>query len=132
MTNPRAEEAPEITVARSEVLTEAFKGLLLANGGGAAALLALAQAVWTTQPALAALALRAIAVMASGVGFALLTPIFRYVHSQEARRKVGDNKRTPYWYIFLACLVLSVLAFFVSILIVVFGGLTLLEQQKPA
>ena len=128
MTNPRAPEPPEITVARSEVLTEAFKGLLVANGAGAAALLALAQAVWATQPALAALALRGIAVMASGVGFALLTPIFRYVHSQAARRKTGDDKRTPYWWIFLACLALSVAAFFVSILIVVTGGLKLLGQ----
>src|SRR5688572_30115602 len=43
----KTEEDPALTVARAEVITEGFKGLLIVNGGGAAALLAFVQRTWT-------------------------------------------------------------------------------------
>src|SRR5688572_10137040 len=68
----KTEEDPALTVARAEVITEGFKGLLIVNGGGAAALLAFVQRTWSVAPDLARLALYGIGWMAAGLAIALL------------------------------------------------------------
>ena len=63
---------------RAEFTTQGIRGLLLINGGGAAALLAFLQAIWEDEPALAEYVVTAIAWLAFGVVVAGLAFFLRY------------------------------------------------------
>jgi hypothetical protein len=111
MVTPRAPEEASITVSRAEALTEGIKTLLLANGGGAVALLAFLQEIWINTPALARPILRGLGGMTAGLVLALLVPVFRYFHSHASRRISVDDRRTLYWYCMFACYLASILFF---------------------
>ncbi len=108
-------------LSRAEILTESVKGLLLVNGGGAVALLAFLQAIWSQDKELARVVLWGIAMMGGGLVFALLVQPFRVSHSKIVERE-GDRK-TVFWFSYVACQYLSVLAFAGALGYLVYGGL---------
>ena len=107
----------EYRLSRAGLLTEGYKGLLIVNGGGAAALLAFVQAVWKDDKALAHLALSGISFMVCGLFFAMLVPFLRFHHSWYAEREELDRdvsrKRTRVLLriVYSACQYLSAIAF---------------------
>src|SRR5262245_22433885 len=93
MTPPRATKAgrqlpsaADYQLLRARLLTEGYEGLLIVNGGGAAALLAFVQAVWRNDRALAKLTPGGIAFMVAGLFLAMLVPFLRFHHSVFAER----------------------------------------------
>lgn len=116
----------ETDKSRADVLTESVKALLLVNGGGAVALLAFLQSIWSNT-ALARVTLGGIALMGAGLIFALLVQPFRFSHSKIVQR-TGDRK-TVFWFLYSACEYLSVLAFVAALALLVCGGLRVLAVQ---
>lgn len=108
-------DAKDYALSRATLLTEGFKGLLVVNGGGAAALLAFISQVADKSPKLAQISLYGVAFMAIGLGLALLVPFFRYHHSHAIqKRELAGHKeglKTTFWYLYTTCQYLSVLAF---------------------
>jgi hypothetical protein len=108
-------DAKDYALSRSMLLTEGFKGLLVVNGGGAAALLAFISQVADKSHKLAQVSFSGVAFMAVGLGLALLVPFFRYHHSHEAQKLEAkgqiEDLRTVFWYLYTACQYLSVIAF---------------------
>ena len=108
-------DAKDYSLSRATLLTEGFKGLLVVNGGGAAALLAFIAQVADKSPRLAQLSFFGVAFMAVGLGLALLVPFFRYHHSHAAQKLEAagytGSFKTPYWYLYTGCQYLSVIAF---------------------
>jgi hypothetical protein len=95
-----APDAKDYALSRATLLTEGFKGLLVVNGGGAAALLAFISQVLDKSPKLAQLSFIGVAFMAVGLVLSFLVPFFRYRHShlvekREVARKT-ENLKTPY------------------------------------
>jgi len=136
-----SERDPAIEASRAAVITEGFKGLMIANGGGAAALLAFVQATWNTAPNLARLALLGIAITSFGFAVALLVPMFRYFHARAAEKlelaareqniKLVD-RRTPWWYLYWLCMYASVAIFTAAVGVLVWNGLGLLQSPERA
>lgn len=87
--------AKDYRLSRAELLTEGYKGLLIVNGGAAAALLAFIQAVWKEQRVLADLALVSVGFMVVGLFLAMLVPFLRYHHSLLAERSERGESLTP-------------------------------------
>jgi hypothetical protein len=81
-----AERANLETTRRDEMMNNAVKGLLLANGGGAVALLAFLQAIWREQDAPLRSMVAALILMALGVIFAALVLLLRYITAYEHQR----------------------------------------------
>ena len=110
-----APDAKDYALSRAILLTEGSKGLLVVNGGGAAALLAFISQIADRSPKLAQLSFFGVAFMAVGLGLALLVPFFRYHHSHIAQRREAtgqtEDLKTPFWYLYIACEYLSVIAF---------------------
>jgi hypothetical protein len=130
-------QASDYRMSRAELLTEGFKGLLLINGGGAAALLAFVAEMWGKDSSLARVSLHSIVFLAVGLALATLIPFFRYHHSHRAQRMEDaghtGSKKTIFWYLYTFCQYLSVVAFVAGILYLVFHALPLQPQsQKPA
>jgi len=116
----------EIDKSRGDVLTESVKALLVVNGGGAAALLAFLQAIWS-DTALARITLVGIAWMGVGLVLALLVQPFRFSHSKLVQR-TGDRK-TVFWFLYSTCEYASVLAFIAALAHLVHGGLGVLASR---
>src|SRR5690349_892603 len=72
---------PDYKMSRANLLTEAFKGLLVINGGGVVALLAFLQAIWE-KTALRQIVLVGIGWMLAGLVVALFSMFLRFHHSK--------------------------------------------------
>lgn len=109
--------------ARAEVLNEAFKTLVLLEGGATVALLGFLQSNWGEKD-LAKVMIQGIAFFVVGLGVAIFIPLLRYQGSllwqrAEQMRESGDlitanrllDARRPYRHAFLACFVVSMLCF---------------------
>ena len=127
------EVALEYTRQRAEMTIQGIRGLLLINGGGAAALLAFLQAIWNEHPALAGHIVTAIAWLAFGVAVAGLAFFLRY-HTSFAMQKHGRDHwgykclshiSVFVWYVSLG-------AFVAGIYWVVSGAWDLIEIVRPA
>ncbi|MFM2121028.1 MAG: hypothetical protein RL722_2496 [Pseudomonadota bacterium] len=105
----------DYAVSRATLLTEGFKGLLVVNGGGAAALLAFISQIADKSPKMAQLSFVGVAFMAAGLGLALLVPFFRYHQSHVAQKLEAAGKtkdlKSVYWYLYTGCQYLSVVLF---------------------
>lgn len=128
MSNDQRPSGAEYALSRAELLTEAYKGLLIVNGGGIVALLGFLQAIWTTSPELARTTLCGIALLALGLTTALAIPFLRYHHShhaqrREQRREMG--RKTIYWYLFYWCQWFSIACFGGGVLYLVINGLAI-------
>jgi len=104
----------EYALSRANLLNEAYKGLLVVNGGGIVALLGFLQAIWDKSPGLAKFTLHGIAFLAIGLALALMIPFFRYHHSRYAQRKESQGETEPkgiFWYIYFVCQYSSIVFF---------------------
>jgi hypothetical protein len=126
--------------ARAEVLTEAFNGLLLVNGGGVIALLAFLQQHWTAaDKTLPTILLGGAVCMVFGLVAALPIPLLRYSHSRlwEAREALtaegqaepvaDERKRKRYRRGYFTCYIVSMLGFTVGAAYVVCRAFALLN-----
>jgi hypothetical protein len=125
-------DAKDYSLSRATLLTEGFKGLLVVNGGGAAALLAFISQIADKSPKLAQLSFYGVAFMAVGLGLALLVPFFRYHHSHAAQRLETEgntaNLRTSFWYLYTGCQYLSVIAFVGALVYLVITAVPVLVE----
>ncbi|MBP7468738.1 MAG: hypothetical protein ACLGH1_09210 [Gammaproteobacteria bacterium] len=125
-------DAKDYALSRAALLTEGFKGLLLVNGGGAAALLAFIAQVADKSPQLAQLSFVGVAFMAVGLGLALLVPFFRYHHSHAVQKLEAAGRteglKTVFWYLYTACQYLSVIAFVGALIYLVVTALPVLAE----
>jgi hypothetical protein len=111
----------DLTRQRDESFRELIKALLILNGGGAVALLAFLQAVWTDSRALARPTICAIAALAIGALLAAASHLFRYEASWHWQRGEIDRwSRDRRIYLLLPSLSLAL--FVVGVAIVVVGA----------
>lgn len=68
----------DMTDQRNDAMREGVKVLFLMNGGGAVALLAFLQAIWSKEPALVTYVLCGLGSLVVGVALASLVHFFRY------------------------------------------------------
>lgn len=107
---------------RGTLLLEGFKGLTLINAGGAAALAAFLQAVWTVPTAapMRAWLLSGIAALLVGTAVAASTFVTRYMaffHPESA-----TPRRNPWWWAMHGLIGLSLLCFLCGMALAVAGG----------
>ena len=137
------------SASRAEVLNEAFKALVLLNGGATVALLGFLQSNWNPQTPLLRVMIVGIAVFVIGLVFAVPIPLLRYWHShlwekEEKARKAADlaeaeNKqaeaekmkaeaeskkaeRMPYWHGYIGCHFVSIVCFVFAALWILTGA----------
>jgi hypothetical protein len=105
---------------RNESATELVKALLIINGGGAVALLAFLQAVWSTAPTLAKPTVLGIVFLSAG---ALSAAAFHFFRHQASWFHQSDEKSqwAKFRRLYLACASVSLLAFLVGMCIVSLG-----------
>jgi hypothetical protein len=68
----------DMTDQRNDAMREGVKALVLMNGGGAVALLAFLQAIWSKEPALIKYVLWGVGFLVIGVALTSLVHFFRY------------------------------------------------------
>lgn len=115
------------TQTRSEILNEAFKGLLLVNGGGAVATATLVQAEWGKgwPPDALRFAIYAIIPPLVGIGFALVAMVLRYFNS--LRGAPSKRPPNPWWAAILTLQFASIASFVVGMLLAVCAALAALQ-----
>jgi hypothetical protein len=123
------EVALEYTRQRAEITTQGIRGLLLINGGGAAALLAFLQAIWDKDSALAAYVVTAIAWLGFGIFVAGLSFFLRY-HTSLAWQGLGRDHWRSRWLsrTSVASWYVSLVAFVIGLYWIVSGAWRLIES----
>src|SRR5207244_4925901 len=111
----------DFTEQRNDALREGVKGLFLMNGGGALALLAFLQAIWTDNPRLAESVVVSIAFLAFGVLLAGLVQFFRY-HASFNLQSGKDRAFKAYRGLYLAAAYASLVTFLVAMVVIVSGA----------
>ena len=115
---------------RTDIAAHGMRGLFLINGGGAVALLAFLQAVWTTGAALVPYIASALVLFALGLGFAASVPFIRIAASGEYEDgNTNSGDRYSLWHRLLEKL--SIGAFLVGVLVVVIGVFANLPTVRP-
>jgi hypothetical protein len=89
-----AKAEPDYKASRANLLTEAFKGILVVNGGGVIALLAFLQAIWDKNAPLRQIVLVGIAWMLGGLVVALLSILLRFQHSKFGEKHDKKEKHS--------------------------------------
>jgi hypothetical protein len=117
----------DCTEQRNDALREGVKGLFLANGVGAVALLAFLQAIWSDDPKLAKFVVLGITFMAVGVLLAGLVQFFRY-HASFNFQGGHTGTFKVYRFLYLAAAYSSLGVFLGGLLIVVTGAWCVLSQ----
>ena len=107
---------------RGQLLLEGFKGLMLINAGGAAALAAFLQAIWDkpTAAPMRAWLLSGIALLLLGTAVAAATFVTRYMAFFHP--KSSTPRSNPWWWAMQTLLGLSLLLFLVGMGLAVAGG----------
>ncbi|MBI3355996.1 MAG: hypothetical protein HY038_04360 [Nitrospirae bacterium] len=113
--------ASDFTEQRNDALREGVKGLFLINGGGAVAMLAFLQAIWKDQPQLAKPVIECISIFAFGLFLAGLVQFFRY-HASFNFQSGRSRAFRVYRCLYLGVAYSSLVAFFVSTLVVIAGA----------
>ena len=114
-------QAPDFTEQRNDALREGVKGLFLMNGGGAVAMLAFLQAIWTDKPQLAKYVVVSITFLAAGVFLAGVVQFFRY-HASFNFQGGRLCAFKVYRFLYLSAAYGSLTAFLVGVLVVVSGA----------
>jgi len=118
----RADRVNVLAQVRNQILVEGFKGLVLINGGGAAALAAFLQAIWD-KPTAAGLRIYLLAGIASlllGAALAGILFLARYISFFHPNTNVLT--RNPWWWTTMALILLSLACFIAGMATVVIGG----------
>ena len=114
----------ERTRHRLEILNQAFRGLLLINGGGALALLAYLQALEHKDPELSKIILIGLAFLVVGLVTAILFMALRYHTSYEDQR--GNPNWEKYRRFVLIFLYGSLAFFVVAMGVLIIGSMCLM------
>lgn len=119
--------APDFTRQRDELGKEGVRGILLINGGGAVALLAFLQAIWSKDVRLAEYVVHGISLLAFGVFLAGLASFLRYHSSFNFQQ---GKLRRWLWFrrAYIGCWYSSLLCFLIGIAIVVVGARCVLHH----
>jgi hypothetical protein len=108
------------TRQRDQAASELVRGLLLINGGGAAALLAFLQAIWSNE-ALAKPTIVALVILSVGASLAAAFHFFR--HEASWYHQSGDLKRwAKFERLYRWSALVSLIAFLAGILVVAIGA----------
>jgi len=108
------------TRQRDQAASELVRGLLILNGGGAAALLAFLQVIWSSNRVLAKPTIVALVILSIGAVLGLAFHFFRYLTSWYHQN--GDPKWRRFRRLYLTLAILSLLAFLAGIGVVAFGA----------
>ena len=131
-------DATDFTQQRNVDIQSAVTGLLAINGGGAVALLAFYQAVYTEQHSLAETTLYSMIFLVSGAAVASLVHMFRFhasfafqgSHDKslcECARRKQKNLSEIYRWCYIGCAYLSLILFIVGMWVIINGAF-----QRPA
>jgi hypothetical protein len=118
----RSDRANVLTQTRNQILNEGFKGLVLINGGGAAALAAFLQAIWD-KPAAAAMRmylLIGIGLLLLGTALAAILFLARYMSFFHPNTNIMT--RNPWWWTTIALVSLSLVCFLIGMGTALIGG----------
>jgi hypothetical protein len=118
-----AARANVLTQTRNQILNEGFKGLVLLNGGGAAALAAFLQAIWDKPSAepMRFYLLIGIGLLLIGAAFASILFLVRYIAF--FHRHTDTPPKNPWWWGMIVLILLSLLCFLGGMTSAVIGGL---------
>jgi hypothetical protein len=108
------------TRQRDQSASELVRALLVINGGGAAALLAFLQAIWSSNKALVKPTIVALGILSFGAALAAVFHLFRYLAS--FHQQSGNKRWTVYRWSYLTSAWLSLLAFLAGIAAVAIGA----------
>jgi hypothetical protein len=120
--NARADRENVLAQVRNHILVEGFKGLVLINGGGAAALAAFLQAIWD-KPSAAGMRIYLLAGIASLIlGAALAGILFLARYLSFFHRNTNILTRNPWWWTTIVLIFLSLACFIIGMGTAVTGG----------
>ena len=125
----RVDRANVLTQVRNQILNEGFKGLVLINGGGAAALALFLQAIWD-KPSAAAMReylLIGIGSLLLGTAFAAILFLARYVSFFHPNTNIPT--RNPWWWTTIVLVLLSLACFLFGMGTAVNGGFVALLRK---
>ena len=118
---PEILSAEARTKQRDQAASELVRALLIINGGGAAALLAFLQAIWSSNEALAKPTIFALVILSVGAFFGAAFHLFR--HQASWHQQSGHRKRWAMFNcLFLVSAILSLLAFLAGVFVVAIGA----------
>jgi len=118
---PEILSAEARTRQRDQAASELVRALLIINGGGAAALLAFLQAIWSSNKALAKPTIVALVIFSVGAALAAAFHLFR--HQASWYHQSGDLKRwAKFDRLYLVSASLSLIAFLAGVLVVAIGA----------
>lgn len=124
----RADRTNVLTQSRSQILNEGSKGLTLINGGGAVALTAFLQAVWTepTATEMRQWILAGIACLILGTAFSAIIFFSRYLGS--FNKNTHNPLKNPWWWIQVGLTLFGLVCFLAGMSIAVIGSYISLNQ----
>jgi hypothetical protein len=121
--NARANRANVLAQVRNRILGEGFKGLVLINGGGAAALAAFLQAIIWDKPSASAMRIYLLTGIASLlVGAALAGILFLARYLAFFHPNTNVLTRNPWWWTTIVLVLFSLVCFIVGMGTAVTGG----------
>jgi hypothetical protein len=151
----------DMTDQRNDAMREGVKALILMNGGGAVAMLAFLQAIWSKEPALVKYVLCGLGFLVIGVALGGLVHFFRY-HTSLAYQRLftivdqlskiqtpGEGMGLPsvassvedfhkmeksvtrYEWLYFGCAYLSVILFVIGVGIILYGATTTPRTTIP-
>jgi hypothetical protein len=105
---------------RDQAASELVRALLIINGGGAAALLAFLQAIWSSNKALAKPTIAAIVILGFGASVGAVFHLLRYLTSWYQQQ--GKKRWAVFRMLYLISAWLSLLAFLSGVVVVAIGA----------
>jgi len=120
--DPLRLSAEALMQQRNQAMTESVKGLFIMNGGGAAALLALLQAIGTDQRVFATFIVAGLFFLVVGLACAGIVQWFRF-RASEAHQGTDTMAHERYYRRYTGCTIGSIIAFITGAMIVVIGAL---------
>ncbi len=117
-----AERANLLTNTRAQILNEGSKGLVLINGGGAAALATFAQAIWDKSDAAPMRWWLLFGICWLLLGTASASTIFLTRYFGSLHPNTTTPNKNPWWLAQLIVTILSVVLFIIGMGVAVAGG----------
>jgi hypothetical protein len=111
-----------LTQTRNQILNDGFKGLILVNGGGAAALAAFLQAIWDKPDAAAMRTYLLIGIASLLLGTAMGAILFLARYLSFFHRNTNILTRNPWWWTTILLILFSLGCFLFGMGAAVYGG----------
>jgi hypothetical protein len=121
----------EQTRNRTEILNQFFRGMLLLNGGGCLALLALLQAIWgDISPSFVRIVVFSMALFLAGLVFSAVSQFTRYTTSVDLQFGHAESGRLGQR-VYIGLVVASVVAFVLGAIVILWGLSSFAELAGP-